>query len=209
MKSNKYAIIAFLFTSIFLFSCKNTPKTPTDSEEVAKEINKKDASNVVLAIDSNAINVVKRNNTDFKVTKEEVPATTAEINAMISSEDIAKLNDYQKVVQSFLKATAEKDFNAAASSLAYNGNDAKRKHLDSYNMATANEVQIVKSTVDVVYSFLQESKSYEFITYEEKSTPKGTVATIEVSFFKKGLGINRRHFIVADTPKGKLIVEMM
>ena len=208
MKSNKYAIIALLLISIVLFSCENTSDSSEGSTKVTEVINKKDASKVVMAIDSNAINVVKRNPADFKVIKDEKPATQAEINQMVSKENQKDLNEYQKVVQSFLKACAEKDFNAAASLLAYNGTDVKRKHQDAYDLSIANEVQIVKSTVDVVYGFMLESKDYEFITYNEKSTPKGTYATMEVSFFKKGMGINRRQFDVADTKGGKLIVDM-
>lgn len=207
MKSIYYSIVVIFLSSLVLNSCQNTADSEKNKNKDTKEINKKDGSKVVIAIDSNAINVVKRNNTDFKVTKEEKPATKDEIISMVSK-DISGLNDYQKIVQLFFKACADKNYNAAAHFLAYNGNDTKRKNKDSYDMARPNEIQIVKSTVDVVYGFLQESKSYEFITFDERSNVNGTFGMMEVSFFKKGLGINRRQFAVTNTPKGMLIVDM-
>jgi uncharacterized protein GlcG (DUF336 family) len=208
MKSIYYSIVSIFLTSLVLNSCQNASNSEKNKDETVKEINNKDQSKVVLAIDSNAINVVKRNNTDYKVTKEETPATAEEISQMVSSEKSATLNEYQKVVQQFFKACGEKDYNVAASLLAYNGKDVKRKNKDHYDMRVPNEIQIVKSTVAVVYGFLQESKNYEFITFDEKSSVNGTFGMMEVSFFKKGLGINRRQFAVTDTPKGMLIVDM-
>lgn len=208
MKTLLTTFTAFLLTSSFLFSCKNESKPTEVKQAKTEDINKPskqiDPSKVVMAIDSNSIRLNKNKIPNFKVTKEVEPSSSLEIMKMVSDLKTSDLNENQKFIQSFLSACANKNAQIASSSLAYNGNDTKRKNIDHYRMTNPNEIKIVQSTMDVIYNLLAESSTYKYVSYNKNQG----ISTIEVSFFKKGLGINRRYFDVLDTPKGKLIIGM-
>lgn len=194
-------IFVVLFLLITLISCES-------NEEVKKETSREDLSKVKVVIDSNAINIVKKDFSELAKSKNQEPATTQEINTMVSNKNESKLNEYQEFVQGFFNESAKQNYLEASKYLAYNGNDLNRKNKDFYNAANSNELSIVKSTVDVIFGFLKESKDYEFISFEEKSEEVGTVYIVELTFFKKGIGFNRRFFELIDSPKGKLIYNM-
>ncbi len=198
-----YLSISLVFTLICYLSISCNQKQDSLTNE-----NTKVHKEVVIDIDSNSLKINKKDVKNFIVSKDDTPASKEEINEMVSREKVGSLNKNQQVVQFFFKACSAKDYVAASKLMVYNGKDINRKGKDSYDANNPSELSIVKATVDVIYGFLEESKDYEFISFEEKTTKKGKVFINEVSFFKKGIGINRRFFEVIDTPKGKLISEM-
>jgi len=203
--------ISTLFTLLLLItitiSCKTDSKTDKIVSIIEKESTKEPVKNteqeVVVDISSKDYKIIK-DITPIEVKRDTKPATNAEIHKMVSSIDVSKLNEKQKVLQNFMKSTANKDYITASRLLAYNGTDLKRKNKEPYNHKNTQELNIVKSTVDVVHGFLKESNNYQFISYKEN----GDKAIIELTFFKKSLGMNRHYFDVADTPNGLLIVGM-
>ena len=214
----KQFITSFLaFTLIIIASsCKNNDdsKKITNIEDSKIEKGTEDTKtkdsdkNVVIDINTKDVKIDKTGIKDFKVGKDEKPATKEEINTMVSNEKSEKLDKYQIFVQEFISACAQKDYKKAAKYIAYNGKDKSRVNKESFNPNNANEMNIVKATVDVVYGFLAESKDYKFISSKDLNTPAGKVKEIEVSFFKKGLGINRRFFDIANTSNGLIISDM-
>ena len=204
MKQAFTTFTIIIIAILSLNSCDNSK----DSREITNNVtNKKDTLDVKIDIDSNALKIDKKDFKDFKVTKEQKPATKQEIINMISEESKG-LNKHQKYVQEFFAACSNKDYKKAAKFIAYKGTDKSRINKDSFNPENVKELKVAKMTVDVIYGFLEESKDYKFMSMNENSTPAGNIYEIEVSFFKKGMGINRRHFSVLDSPNGLIIYDM-
>ena len=80
---------------------------------------------------------------------------------------------------------------------------------DSFNYENANEANTVKVTCEVILSWLGSSESYEFISFQEEETEFGPQYVVELLFTKEKLGIERHFFYLMDTPKGKLLVNMV
>ncbi len=201
MKYTTYLLHLVLIISFSLFSCQSNKK---DNETINNSEHIEENKTAVIDIKTDAKKIVKKGVPEIQLEKDESLATEEEINKMISDEKVKNLNDNQKIVQSFLKACANKDYTSVAKFMAYKGNDKSRINKDSFNAENSSELNVVKATGDIIYGFIKESKEYQFLTYIEK----GNLATVEVSFFKKGLGINRRFFDVIDSPKGKIIIGM-
>jgi hypothetical protein len=134
-------------------------------------------------------------------------SSNAEI--LVDAMDVSKLNDCQKNVQQLLGSCVDENYSAAAKVIMYRGSDERRNGQDSFNLLNASEANTVKVTCDVISAWLGESKSYEFITYQEEETEFGMQYVVEVLFTQEKLGVKRHLFYFMDTPKGKLLVNMI
>lgn len=177
--------------SIFLIqSCKDDPKTDADS-------NATNADSLALANDST-----------MNSFEDQELSSKEDVEKLVGSEDVSRLNEYQKFAQEFIAACGKKDYPKVAKYLAYKGDDYSRVNITSFNYSKANEKNTVKVTADVIYNFLAESKNYEFISYNERMDGIGKVHVLEITFFKKGKGMNRRFIELIDTKNGLLIHQM-
>jgi len=205
MKQYITIISLIIFLILSLISCKND----TDKKEITNNLaEQKEEPKVVIDINTDSFELDKKDIATYKVTKEEKPATKEEISKMIADKNSKKKNKHQTFVQDFFEACSNKDYAKAAKFMAYKGMDKTRLNKDSFNPSNPLELNTVKATVDVIYGFLQESRNYEFIAFNEKVSKKGKIYEIEVSFFKKGIGINRRFFDIMESEKGLIIFEM-
>ena len=128
---------------------------------------------------------------------------------LVHAMDVSKLNDCQKNVQQLLRACVDENYFAAAKVIMYRGTDERRNGQDSFNFSNASEANTVKVTCDVISAWLGESKSYKFITYQEEETEFGMQYVVEVLFTQEKLGVKRHLFYFMDTPKGKLLINMI
>lgn len=134
---------------------------------------------------------------------------TNSIEDLVNTKDETKLNESQVKVQGLLEACVAGDYATAATFIMYRGKDETRMGYDSFDYNNANEANTVKVTCDVIVSWLGSSQSYEFISYQEEETEFGLQYVVEVMFKKEKLGIERHFFYLMDTPKGKLLVNMV
>ncbi len=134
---------------------------------------------------------------------------SSSIEDLVNAKDESKLNESQLIVQGLIEACVSGDYATAASFIMYRGKDETRMGYDSFNYENANEANTVKVTCEVVLSWLGSSESYEFISFQEEETEFGLQYVVEVLFTKEKLGIERHFFYLMDTPKGKLLVNMV
>ncbi len=194
---NRFIIV---FTLLICFtSCNN---------EAKKEKKDESTKNTTIVIDSTAFKAEKKDYKIESVVKDVVLSSKAEVITLVKSIDEQNLDKQQKFAQEFFIACAQQDYSKAASFLAYKGTDASRNNKASYDASIANEKSVVKTTVDVIFGFLAESSNYKFVSSKEKVVSVGKVQNLEITFFKKGLGINRLFFEVIDTENGMLIYNM-
>lgn len=196
MQKNIFLAIGVLCCT--MFSCQNTDKKETAEKE-------KDATAVV--IDSSAFKV-KKEEVKIKTMEKPAPSSAEEVEKLLDSKDVSTLNEYQKIAQQFIVACGKKDYEKVANYLAYNASDAQRRNKDHYNIANQQEFSIVKTTADVVFGFLSESKDFQVMSYKTQDTKNGKIHAVEILFYEKGIGMNRRFFEMIDTPKGVLIYNM-
>lgn len=198
MRRNIYLSVLIAF-SFWMSSC--------DSKDSKTE--KNDTEAVHIVIDSSAFKVPKTELKDFKVRQETLLSSPEEVAALVNLKNRANLDAYQKFAQEFISACANKDYSKAAQYLSYTGAEKNRIGADHLVYENASEKGIVKTTVDVVYNFLAESKDYKFISSKTGKTKSGKkLQLLEITFFKKEIGVNRRFFEIVDTPKGMLIANM-
>lgn len=194
---NKQYLLSFGFLLLIFQSCDSKSEDSNNTETPA------------VVIDSSAFTVKKTEVKTFKAVEDAEPSSAADVEKMASSEDLNALNTHQKFAQEFISASATKNYAKAAQYLAYVGADKARLGKDHFNFENINEQVVVKTTVDVIYNFLAESSDYEFISSKEGKNKKGeAVQVLEITFFKKGMGVNRRFFELKDTPNGMLISNM-
>lgn len=140
------------------------------------------------------------------VTVDTKPKSIADL---VNTKDETKLNESQLKVQGLLEACVANDYASAASFIMYRGKDEARMGYDSFDYNNANEANTVKVTCDVIVAWLGTSQSYEFISFQEEETEFGLQYVVEVMFKKEKIGIERHFFYLMDTPKGKLLVNMV
>ena len=128
---------------------------------------------------------------------------------LVDAIDLSKLNECQKNVQQLLGSCLDENYSAAAKVIMYRGSDESRIGQDSFNLSNASEANTVKVTCAVISAWLGASKSYEFISYQEEETEFGMQYAVEVLFTQEKLGAKRHFFYFMDTPKGKLLVDML
>lgn len=192
----------FAILMVLSQSCKD--KKAKDDKNTEEQVDE-----TVVEVDSSAFTLKKGETHDFGVIKDAEPSSPEDVSKLVDSGDLGALNDYQKFAQEFINACGKKNYEKAAKYLSYMGSDNSRLFKDHFNYANAQEKNIVKTTVDVVFGFLAESNDYKFISSQEVNDPKiGKKRVLEITFFKKGIGVNRRFFEIIDTPKGKLIYNM-
>ena len=131
------------------------------------------------------------------------------IEDLVNAKDETKLNESQLKVQGLIEACVSGDYATASSFIMYRGKDETRMGYDSFNYENANEANTVKVTCEVILSWLGSSESYEFISFQEEETEFGPQYVVELLFTKEKLGIERHFFYLMDTPKGKLLVNMV
>ena len=131
------------------------------------------------------------------------------IEDLVKAKDETKLNESQLRVQELIEACVSGDYTSAASFIMYRGKDESRMGYDSFNYENANEANTVEVTCEVIVTWLGSSKSYEFISFQEEETEFGLQYVVEVLFTKEKIGIERHFFSLMDTPKGKLLVNMV
>lgn len=199
MKKYSYLIVCAVLVAL-THSCDSKSEKDKNTEK------DKDAS---VQIDSSAFKAKKTDIKNFKVVEDAVLSTPDEVEKLVNSEDVAFLNEFQKFAQEFIGACATKNYSKASNYLAYTGTVKSRVGVDHFNYENAAEKNVVKTTVDVVFNFLAESKNYKFISSKAGKNKKGqNVEILEITFFKKGMGVNRRFFEILETPKGMLISNM-
>lgn len=141
------------------------------------------------------------------VLTDKVPASNAE--SLVESKDQSKLNECQLNVQQILASCVANDYATVANLIMYRGADKSRMGFDSFNMENKSEAETVRVTCEVISAWLGSSKSYEFISFEEEETEFGLQYVVEVMFKKEKLGLERHFFYLMDSPKGKLLVNMV
>ena len=177
-------LLGFVFSS---FACNNKN---TENRDIEPKV--EDANDIL----------------DLNVSKIQVEqSSNAEI--LVHAMDVSKLNDCQKNVQQLLRGCVDENYFAAAKVIMYRGTDERRNGQDSFNFSNASEANTVKVTCDVISALLGESKSYKFITYQEEETEFGMQYVVEVLFTQEKLGVKRHLFYFMDTPKGKLLINMI
>lgn len=142
--------------------------------------------------------------TEIEPVKDTV-TTKKEPKDLVAAKDETKLNNAQLAVQDLLEACVDKNYTKAAEVIMYRGQDASRKFVDSFNPNTPSELKTVEVTCSVIEAWLDESKSYEFISYKE--TEEG-VHEVEVLFVNEKLGLNRKFFQMISTEKGMLLANI-
>jgi len=202
MKRNNFKYVAYFAMIMFLStSCKDKNAKNDNLDPNLQDSTLVDSSDLGLNTDGVQ---------DFNSIKEIEPSSPEEVKKMVDSGNLATLDDYQKFAQEFINACGTKNYEKASKYMSYLGSDKSRLHKDHFNYSNAKEKGIVKTTADVVFTFLAESNNYKFISAQEVNDPKagGKKQVLEITFFKKGMGVNRRFFEIIDTPKGMLIYNM-
>ena len=185
--------ILVTFLALFILSCNNDPSNNNDSDNQGGDVD----STAQGPIDGDT----EPNNGSTQSITDPTDLTTLK--------DVSKLNEAQLAVQSFLEACATKNFQESSKYLAYRGKDQSRMLKDHFNYSDANEKSNVDLTCNLIVNWLQESESYEFITYNDIVAEDGTTLNVvEVMFKKQELGVNRRFFDLIGTDRGYLIVAM-
>ncbi len=185
-------------------------------------LNKKTVAIVLIALLLGSCNSNSRDSKSNDATNESdstaLSSTTSQEESLVSenkaeslvkSKDQSKLNESQLSVQRLLASCVAGNYDEAAKFILYRGADQSRVGLDFFNNANAQEANTVKVTCDVIVSWLGTSQSYEFISYQEEESEYGLLYVIEVMFKKEKLGVERHFFHLMDTPKGKLLVNMI